>query len=95
MAIRKYRPMLRLIDAMNPICVLRDHAFEVADGEHNPDNHHIDDERKFLIYGRLWLILLACWDEITGSTDPGGPEFEERLLAAFSADIEDLLTAMY
>jgi hypothetical protein len=54
------------------------------------------DEREFLIYGRLWLILLAVWDEISDN-NPGGnyPEMDDSLWLAFNADADYLLTAMY
>jgi hypothetical protein len=56
----------------------------------------VNDEREFLIYGRLWLILLALWDEISDDVSTGNyPQMESSMWLAFTGDADYILTAMY
>ena len=94
-----HRPFRNRIESMHPIAAMRDAAFAEA-MTHAPYNdtaedYLIADERKFLIYGRLWMILLAVWDEINNQTDPGGPDFEELMWLALNATAYEVMEAMY
>lgn len=93
----RIRPLRNLIDDMHPVAILRDRAFEEAERHAVYENgaYVVTNERKLLTYGRLWLIMLAVWDEINNQMDPGCPSFDDQLHAAFVADTNDVLEAMH
>lgn len=52
------------------------------------------DTSDVLRWGRAWLTVLTLHDNCNG-VDPGGPTLEQMVDHAMTADLDDILVAMY
>jgi hypothetical protein len=76
-----------------------DKAQDAYHKHYNPDHTpiHPDEEidiAEILCWGRAWLVTLTLWDN-RFAVDPGGPTLEEMVNHSMTADLDEILIAMY
>jgi hypothetical protein len=80
------------LERLHPVHTLLSQCYELAERQVGEDG--VRDVELFIVYGRLWMIILAVWNELNGESDCD-MTFSHQVLEAMSADTSTILCAMY
>ena len=82
---------------LHPVHGLLSYAFMRADQAHGDQRDGtIKDPENVIRFGRMWLVMLAIWNQINNHGPDNDISFEDDLDRAYSAsDAEEIAIAMY
>ena len=97
-------PLKNSLDSLHPVCALKNMCYAAADreraavgaavdaGVEGTDVVNWDACRRFVVYGKLWWVLLIVWDELNSQHDG---DFIQDAITALDGDIDTIMEAMY